>query len=222
MWNRGWIGLVQFLGVASTVSVSLGSINLTQLLPDHKLNVIKYFMLLNNYWPKYRKRAFCLFFNCDILLISWIVWPSRRLGNIQRPYQWWKSLRRLAVYRAPICCGSTIVKQRWVWISPSESNQCYSWEYRSKLLFRKQVDQINNINILIDACRNIVVNENNLFLLLLFQMADPGRYLQCIRTLRDYAGKGCWEAQVCVRSSMLVYTRGVVHLIFRQNDRDIF
>lgn len=30
-----------------------------------------------------------------------------------------------------------------------------------------------------------------------FQMMDPGRYLQCIRTLRDYAGKGCWEAQVC-------------------------
>ncbi|XP_060882424.1 cyclin-F isoform X1 [Labrus mixtus] len=27
-------------------------------------------------------------------------------------------------------------------------------------------------------------------------MADPGRYLQCVRTLRDYAGKGCWEAQV--------------------------
>ncbi|XP_026181816.1 cyclin-F isoform X2 [Mastacembelus armatus] len=27
-------------------------------------------------------------------------------------------------------------------------------------------------------------------------MADPGRYLQCIRTLRDYAGKGCWEAQL--------------------------
>ncbi|XP_029015790.1 cyclin-F [Betta splendens] len=29
-------------------------------------------------------------------------------------------------------------------------------------------------------------------------MADPGRYLQCVRTLRDYAGKGCWEAQVCL------------------------
>lgn len=29
-----------------------------------------------------------------------------------------------------------------------------------------------------------------------FQIADPGRYLQCVRTLRDYAGKGCWEAQV--------------------------
>ncbi|XP_075936602.1 cyclin-F [Anarhichas minor] len=27
-------------------------------------------------------------------------------------------------------------------------------------------------------------------------VADPGRYLQCIRTLRDYAGKGCWEAQL--------------------------
>ncbi|XP_026200800.1 cyclin-F isoform X2 [Anabas testudineus] len=27
-------------------------------------------------------------------------------------------------------------------------------------------------------------------------MADPGRYLQCVRTLRDYAGKGCWEARL--------------------------
>ncbi|XP_037544919.1 cyclin-F [Nematolebias whitei] len=27
-------------------------------------------------------------------------------------------------------------------------------------------------------------------------IADPGRYLQCVRTLRDYAGKGCWEAQL--------------------------
>uniref|UniRef100_A0A8C9V2N5 Cyclin-F n=1 Tax=Scleropages formosus TaxID=113540 RepID=A0A8C9V2N5_SCLFO len=27
-------------------------------------------------------------------------------------------------------------------------------------------------------------------------MADPGRYLQCLRTLRDYAAKGCWEAQL--------------------------
>lgn len=27
-------------------------------------------------------------------------------------------------------------------------------------------------------------------------MGDPGRYLQCVRTLRDYAAKGCWEAQL--------------------------
>ncbi|KAF7220930.1 cyclin-F [Nothobranchius furzeri] len=27
-------------------------------------------------------------------------------------------------------------------------------------------------------------------------ISDPGRYLQCVRTLRDYAGKGCWEAQL--------------------------
>lgn len=32
----------------------------------------------------------------------------------------------------------------------------------------------------------------------MFQRADPGRYLQSVRTLRDYANKGCWEAQVCV------------------------
>ena len=37
----------------------------------------------------------------------------------------------------------------------------------------------------------------NGFFIFEFQMADPGRYLQCVRTLRDYAGKGCWEAQVC-------------------------
>ncbi|XP_066545340.1 cyclin-F [Amia ocellicauda] len=28
--------------------------------------------------------------------------------------------------------------------------------------------------------------------------ADPGRYLQCLRTLRDYAAKGCWEAQLAL------------------------
>ncbi|CAJ1075057.1 cyclin-F isoform X1 [Xyrichtys novacula] len=27
-------------------------------------------------------------------------------------------------------------------------------------------------------------------------IADPGRYLQYVRTLRDYAGKGCWRAQL--------------------------
>ncbi|XP_032896614.1 cyclin-F [Amblyraja radiata] len=27
-------------------------------------------------------------------------------------------------------------------------------------------------------------------------VADPGRYLQSLRTLRDYATKGCWEAQL--------------------------
>ncbi|KAK7939821.1 hypothetical protein WMY93_003147 [Mugilogobius chulae] len=26
--------------------------------------------------------------------------------------------------------------------------------------------------------------------------SDPGRYLQCVRTLRDYAVKGCWQAQL--------------------------
>ena len=30
----------------------------------------------------------------------------------------------------------------------------------------------------------------------LSQMSDPGRFLQSVRTLRDYAAKGCWEAQV--------------------------
>uniref|UniRef100_A0A8C4ZWY3 Cyclin-F n=1 Tax=Gadus morhua TaxID=8049 RepID=A0A8C4ZWY3_GADMO len=27
-------------------------------------------------------------------------------------------------------------------------------------------------------------------------MSDPGRFLQSVRTLRDYAAKGCWEAQL--------------------------
>ncbi|XP_073681356.1 cyclin-F [Garra rufa] len=31
--------------------------------------------------------------------------------------------------------------------------------------------------------------------------ADPGRYLQCMRTLRDYAAKGCWEAQLAFAKS---------------------
>lgn len=38
-------------------------------------------------------------------------------------------------------------------------------------------------------------------------MADPGRYLQCVRTLRDYAGKGCWEAQVCDRGQQILLYR---------------
>ncbi|XP_069036846.1 cyclin-F isoform X2 [Lepisosteus oculatus] len=29
-------------------------------------------------------------------------------------------------------------------------------------------------------------------------MGDPGRYLQCLRTLRDYAAKGSWEAQLAL------------------------
>ncbi|NXJ12380.1 CCNF protein, partial [Odontophorus gujanensis] len=29
-----------------------------------------------------------------------------------------------------------------------------------------------------------------------FAMLDPGRYLQSLRKLRDYATKGCWEAQI--------------------------
>ncbi|XP_053707944.1 cyclin-F [Synchiropus splendidus] len=38
--------------------------------------------------------------------------------------------------------------------------------------------------------------------------ADPGRYLQCVRTLRDYAGKGYWKAQltlakVCITKNPL-------------------
>uniref|UniRef100_A0A8C1N9W7 Cyclin-F n=1 Tax=Cyprinus carpio TaxID=7962 RepID=A0A8C1N9W7_CYPCA len=31
--------------------------------------------------------------------------------------------------------------------------------------------------------------------------ADPGRYLQSMRTLRDYAAKGCWEAQLAFAKS---------------------
>ncbi|XP_062874858.1 cyclin-F isoform X2 [Trichomycterus rosablanca] len=32
-------------------------------------------------------------------------------------------------------------------------------------------------------------------------MVDPGRYLQQVRTLRDYAAKGCWEAQLSLAKS---------------------
>ncbi|XP_056608079.1 cyclin-F [Triplophysa dalaica] len=31
--------------------------------------------------------------------------------------------------------------------------------------------------------------------------ADPGRYLQCVRKLRDYAAKGCWQAQLSFAKS---------------------
>ncbi|XP_041133008.1 cyclin-F [Polyodon spathula] len=39
-------------------------------------------------------------------------------------------------------------------------------------------------------------------------LGDPGRYLQCLRTLRDYAAKGSWEAQLalakaCVNGNQL-------------------
>uniref|UniRef100_A0A3Q3WT96 Cyclin-F n=1 Tax=Mola mola TaxID=94237 RepID=A0A3Q3WT96_MOLML len=42
----------------------------------------------------------------------------------------------------------------------------------------------------------LIDSEYRIFFVCLNQMADPGRYLQCVRTLRDYAGKGCWEAQL--------------------------
>ncbi|KAK1799185.1 hypothetical protein P4O66_007435 [Electrophorus voltai] len=38
--------------------------------------------------------------------------------------------------------------------------------------------------------------------LLPLQLVDPGRYLQCVRTLRDYATKGCWEAQLSLAKSV--------------------
>ncbi|KAM4598690.1 cyclin-F [Polymixia lowei] len=50
-------------------------------------------------------------------------------------------------------------------------------------------------------------------------MSDPGRYLQCVRTLRDYAAKGCWEAQVslakvCINGNPLgLETRACVDLV---------
>ncbi|KAK1164993.1 cyclin-F-like [Acipenser oxyrinchus oxyrinchus] len=34
-------------------------------------------------------------------------------------------------------------------------------------------------------------------------MGDPGRYLQCLRTLRDYAAKGSWEAQLALAKACL-------------------
>ncbi|XP_076838167.1 cyclin-F [Brachyhypopomus gauderio] len=49
--------------------------------------------------------------------------------------------------------------------------------------------------------------------------ADPGRYLQCVRTLRDYATQGCWEAQLslaksCAAGSPLgLETRTCAHLV---------
>lgn len=45
-------------------------------------------------------------------------------------------------------------------------------------------------------------------------MADPGRYLQCVRTLRDYAGKGCWEAQVCDLQIKMIYSNSSLFFFF--------
>uniref|UniRef100_W5LHW9 Cyclin-F n=1 Tax=Astyanax mexicanus TaxID=7994 RepID=W5LHW9_ASTMX len=50
-------------------------------------------------------------------------------------------------------------------------------------------------------------------------MSDPGRYLQCLRTLRDYAAKGCWEAQLSLAKScatgnpLSLETRGRAELV---------
>ncbi|NWU70260.1 CCNF protein, partial [Pterocles burchelli] len=55
-------------------------------------------------------------------------------------------------------------------------------------------------------------------------MSDPGRYLQSLRKLRDYAAKGCWEAQIalakaCGNGSQLgleaKYSSEVVSQIFQ-------
>ncbi|XP_060748979.1 cyclin-F [Tachysurus vachellii] len=32
-------------------------------------------------------------------------------------------------------------------------------------------------------------------------LVDPGRYLECVRALRDFAAKGCWEAQLSLAKS---------------------
>uniref|UniRef100_A0A673WDG6 Cyclin-F n=1 Tax=Salmo trutta TaxID=8032 RepID=A0A673WDG6_SALTR len=49
-----------------------------------------------------------------------------------------------------------------------------------------QLFDVSSKNYLITNCGSVLSS----------QMADPGRYLQFIRTLRDYAAKGCWEAQL--------------------------
>uniref|UniRef100_A0A672ZTZ0 Cyclin-F n=1 Tax=Sphaeramia orbicularis TaxID=375764 RepID=A0A672ZTZ0_9TELE len=45
-------------------------------------------------------------------------------------------------------------------------------------------------------CDNNVVGAHLLTGYSAVSMNDPGRYLQCVRTLRNYAAKGCWEAQL--------------------------
>lgn len=51
------------------------------------------------------------------------------------------------------------------------------------------------------------------FVFFFLQIADPGRYLQCVRTLRDYAAKGCWEAQVCVCGVAIYVNQRTVKLL---------
>lgn len=47
-------------------------------------------------------------------------------------------------------------------------------------------------------------------------MSDPGRCLHSFRKLRDYAAKGCWEAQVrqeLASVQLLPWTRDSVQLL---------
>lgn len=81
--------------------------------------------------------------------------------------------------------------------SSCESNQLVLDTKTILIYVLQSVCQIcsHYMHALVLKCLNDILIEIKLFFE--FQMADPGRYLQCVRTLRDYAGKGCWEAQVC-------------------------
>ncbi|PKU31173.1 hypothetical protein llap_18522 [Limosa lapponica baueri] len=48
------------------------------------------------------------------------------------------------------------------------------------------------------SCCKAVVYESLKAECQLEKMSDPGRYLQSLRKLRDYAAKGCWEAQIAL------------------------
>lgn len=116
------------------------------------------------------------------------------MKGVPMPYLCWSNRHRLAVYRAPTCCGSTTGKQLWVWILHLVFSIFWGWGHIN----------VSTISPWAERCFAKTLIE---FIFLIsfyvfeFQMADPGRYLQCVRTLRDYAGKGCWEAQVCVIKS---------------------
>ncbi len=57
-------------------------------------------------------------------------------------------------------------------------------------------------------------------LIICLQTADPGRFLQSMRTLRDYAAKGCWEAQVCMENCIQNLPHLVLIHIFYLNAHD--
>ncbi|RMC17907.1 hypothetical protein DUI87_05576 [Hirundo rustica rustica] len=78
----------------------------------------------------------------------------------------------------------------WLFIRPpwSFSGSCCKAVVYESLKAECQLDKVQKGSILHSLAK--VLN--------FFEMSDPGRYLQSLRKLRDYAAKGCWEAQIAL------------------------